>query len=55
MFDPLSGFPRHGEVDVEGIRQVLALRARYGRPKKALDDVFAYYEPAFLNEAVGQR
>ena len=55
LFDPLTGFPRRGEVDVEGVRQVLALRARYGRPTKALDDVFAYYEPAFLNEAVGQR
>jgi len=25
LFDPMTGFPRNGDIDVEGIRQVLAL------------------------------
>jgi ABC-type nitrate/sulfonate/bicarbonate transport system substrate-binding protein len=54
LFDPVSGFPRNGDIDVAGIREVLALRARYGEPKKALSEALAYYDPGFIAEAHGR-
>jgi ABC-type nitrate/sulfonate/bicarbonate transport system substrate-binding protein len=51
LFDPITGFPRKGDIDVDGIRQVLALRAKYGEPTKTLSDANAYYDPSFLAEA----
>lgn len=52
LFDPVTGFPRHGQIDVDGVREVLALRARYGVPKKALRDAPAYHDRGFLEEAM---
>ena len=55
LFDPMTGFPRNGDIDVEGIRQVLALRAKYGQPRKPLRDAFAYHDSSFLAEAIERR
>jgi ABC-type nitrate/sulfonate/bicarbonate transport system substrate-binding protein len=52
LFDPVSGFPRDGALDVEGIAQVLALRGRYGEPQKRLQPPSAYYDASFLAEAI---
>lgn len=51
LFDTASGFPRNGALDVRGIAAVLALRARYGEPKKTLREAAGYYDAGFLAEA----
>ena len=55
LFDPVTGFPRNGEIDVAGVREVLALRERYGEPKKALRNASAYCDAGFLDEALAGR
>jgi len=52
LFHPQTGFPPRGDIDPEGIRQVLELRARYGEPATALGDASAYHDPAFLAAAL---
>jgi ABC-type nitrate/sulfonate/bicarbonate transport system substrate-binding protein len=51
LFDPLTGFAPDGAVDVDGVDQVLALRARYGQPRKALRPASDYHDARFLAEA----
>jgi ABC-type nitrate/sulfonate/bicarbonate transport system substrate-binding protein len=51
LFDPVSGFPRDGEIDRDGVRAVLAFRARYGEPRRELADVSAYCDMRFLGAA----
>jgi ABC-type nitrate/sulfonate/bicarbonate transport system substrate-binding protein len=53
LFDPVTGFPKDGALDAQGIDQVLELRARYGQPRKALGDAYAYSDAGFLAEAIG--
>jgi ABC-type nitrate/sulfonate/bicarbonate transport system substrate-binding protein len=52
LFDAEMGFARKGEFDAEGIRQVLALRARYGTPHKRLGEADTYCDLSFLEEAM---
>jgi ABC-type nitrate/sulfonate/bicarbonate transport system substrate-binding protein len=52
LFDAETGFARKGEFDAEGIRQVLALRARYGTPHKRLGEADSYCDLSFLEEAM---
>jgi ABC-type nitrate/sulfonate/bicarbonate transport system substrate-binding protein len=52
LFDAASGFPCDGALDVEGIAAVLALRARYGEPRKALREPAGYYDAGYLAEAM---
>ncbi len=54
LFDPGSGFAADGGIDVEGVAQVLALRARYGEPRKALREPSAYYDDSFLAQALSR-
>ena len=41
-----------GKFDLEGVRTVLQLRSKYGRPQKNLADPNLYYDPGFHNEAM---
>jgi len=52
LFDPEKGFSRMGTVDREGIAAVLALRARFGTPKKPLGSPDVYFDPHYLKEAL---
>jgi ABC-type nitrate/sulfonate/bicarbonate transport system substrate-binding protein len=52
LFDAATGFARKGEFDAEGIRQVLALRARYGTPQKRLGEAGDYCDLSFLEQAM---
>jgi ABC-type nitrate/sulfonate/bicarbonate transport system substrate-binding protein len=52
LFDAETGFARKGAFDAEGIRQVLALRARYGAPQKRLGEAGSYCDLGFLEEAM---
>jgi ABC-type nitrate/sulfonate/bicarbonate transport system substrate-binding protein len=44
LTDPKNGLARRGEMDVDGIKTVLALRSAYGRPQKQLVDALKYYD-----------
>jgi ABC-type nitrate/sulfonate/bicarbonate transport system substrate-binding protein len=48
LFHPEHGFPRSGEVDVEGLKKVLEVRSRFGVPPKPLGSPFDYYDSSFL-------
>ncbi len=52
LFDPAKGFSRMGAVDRDGIAGVLALRSRFGAPKKSLGSADDYYDPRYLQEAL---
>jgi ABC-type nitrate/sulfonate/bicarbonate transport system substrate-binding protein len=46
-----SGFTPKAELDVEGVRRVLALRSEYGQPKKSMTDPTKYYRPEYYSAA----
>lgn len=47
-----DGFFRGGQMSLEGLRTVLALRSHYAVPQKNLGDPMKYYDPAYYNAAV---
>jgi len=51
LLDPRDGFFRKGRVSLEGLRTVLALRARYAEPKKNLADPMKYYDSSYYEAA----
>ena len=53
LFDPVSGFPASGDIDVEGVANVLRLRETYGEPRTTLRQPAAYYDLTFLAQAAG--
>jgi len=52
LLDPREGFFRKGQMSLDGLRTVLALRSRYAQPKKALTDPMKYYDPTYSDEAL---
>jgi hypothetical protein len=42
LLDPRTGLSPGAAIDRDGMRTVLALRSRYGEPRKRLDDVDTY-------------
>ena len=52
LLDPARGFARKAEIDVEGIKTILALRSEYGEPKKALTDPARYYDLSYYKQAL---
>jgi len=55
LLDPEDGFFRQGRMDMEGLKTVLDLRGRYGKPAKLLGDPMKYYDPAFHAAAIVPR
>jgi hypothetical protein len=49
--DPKGGLYRNGKIDLEGFKVVLALRAKYGQPKKELNDPMKYIDLELYNKA----
>jgi hypothetical protein len=47
-----GGFQKKVQIDLEGVRTVLALRSKYAEPKKTLADPAKYYDPSFYREAL---
>jgi ABC-type nitrate/sulfonate/bicarbonate transport system substrate-binding protein len=47
-----DGFAPKAEIDIEGVRRVLALRSQYGEPRKELTDPIRYYDPTFYEAAL---
>ena len=52
LLDPREGFFRNGQMSLDGLRTVLALRSRYAEPKKDLTDPMKYYDPSYTYEAL---
>lgn len=54
LLDPRTGLQRKAELDVDGLRTVLALRSEYGRPQKKLADPMKYYDSSYYRTALGR-
>jgi ABC-type nitrate/sulfonate/bicarbonate transport system substrate-binding protein len=52
LLSPEEGFQKKAQIDLEGVRTVLALRSKYGKPQKTLDDPARYYDPSFYQAAM---
>src|SRR5882762_5063388 len=52
LLAPSGGFQKKVQIDLEGVRTVLALRSKYAEPKKTLIDPAKYYDPTFYREAL---
>lgn len=55
LFDARDGFPRDGAIDMEGLAQIIALRERFGEPRRSMQRPDAYVESRFLDEARARR
>jgi ABC-type nitrate/sulfonate/bicarbonate transport system substrate-binding protein len=54
LLDPKDGFTRKAEIDMVGVRTVLALRSEYGEPKKTLSDPAKYVDLSYYKEALAR-
>jgi ABC-type nitrate/sulfonate/bicarbonate transport system substrate-binding protein len=54
LLSPTDGFQKKARIDMEGVKTVLALRSKYGQPRKSLADPFPYYDPSFYNAAMAR-
>jgi len=52
LLAPAGGFQKKAQIDLEGVRTVLALRSKYGEPKKMLSDPARYYDASFYRAAM---
>jgi ABC-type nitrate/sulfonate/bicarbonate transport system substrate-binding protein len=52
LLSPTDGFQRKAKIDMEGVKTVLALRSKYGQPRKSLSDPSPYYDPSFYDAAM---
>lgn len=52
LLDPERGFARKAQLDIEGIKTVLALRSQYGEPRKTLTDPAKYYDLGWYAKAL---
>jgi len=51
LLAPKGGFARKAEIDMKGVRTVLALRSEYGEPKKTLADPGKYIDLTYYKKA----
>ena len=52
LLDPNTGFQRDAAIEIDGVKNVLSLRSKYGRPKKLLTDPASYYESKYFDQAM---
>src|SRR5580658_1366175 len=52
LLDRKDGFAPRAEIDMAGVRSVLALRSEYGEPRKTLDDPARYVDLSYYKEAL---
>ena len=50
-----TGFTPNAEIDIDGVRRVLALRSEYGHPRKEMNDPTKYYLPDYYGTAINSR
>jgi ABC-type nitrate/sulfonate/bicarbonate transport system substrate-binding protein len=49
-----AAIARKGEINMEGLRNVIALREKYGQPQKKMSAPEKYYDPTWYNKALGK-
>ena len=54
LLAPKGGFARKAEIDMKGVREVLALRSEYGEPKKKLTDPGKYIDLTYYEQALAK-
>ena len=54
LLAPKGGFARKAEIDMKGVREVLALRSEYGEPKKKLTDPGKYIDLTYYKQALAK-
>jgi len=52
LLHPREGFQKKAQIDLNGVRTVLALRSKYGQPQKTLTDPDRYYDASFYRAAM---
>lgn len=52
LLHPRDGFQKKAQIELNGVRTVLALRSKYGQPQKSLTDPARYYDQSFYSEAM---
>lgn len=52
LLSPVDGFQKKAKIDLEGVKTVLELRTKYGKPHKVLKDPKQYYDPSFYEAAM---
>jgi len=52
LLSPKDGFQKKAQIDMEGVKTVLQLRSKYGKPQKTLTDASRYYDPSFYQAAM---
>ena len=55
LLDPVSGFPKKAQIDVDGVRTVMDIRAQYATPQKSLTDPARYYDLSSYEAALAWR
>jgi len=51
LLHPETGFPRRGDIDVEGVRTIIDIRRTYGQPPRDLSPPEAYYDLSYHRRA----
>jgi len=54
LLSPTDGFQRKARIDLEGVKTVLELRSKYGKPQKTLADPLRYYDDSFYRAAMAR-
>ncbi len=54
LLNPNEGFQKKALIDMDGVRTVLELRAKWSEAKKPLNDPAKYYDGSFYREALGR-
>ena len=49
-----AAIARKGEMNMAGLRNVIALREKYGQPQKKMGPPEKYYDPTWYNKALGK-
>jgi len=51
LLHPKTGFTRDAKISDTGVRTVIALREKFGKPAKKMQSIEAYYDPTWYNAA----
>jgi ABC-type nitrate/sulfonate/bicarbonate transport system substrate-binding protein len=54
LLSPTDGFQRKARIDLDGVKTVLELRSKYGKPQKTLADPARYYDDSFYRAAMAR-
>lgn len=52
LLNPKEGFQRKAKIDMAGVKTVLDLRSKYGKPARKFTDASRYYDPSFYDAAM---